>query len=85
MAGQLIRLIEAPQGRPLRIVNIIGGHGIRRRLRALGFHPGDLIERNSDALFGGPILVKNLSTEVSVAVGRGIAQKIMVEVVDGQS
>jgi Fe2+ transport system protein FeoA len=52
---------------------------------ALGFHPGDLIERNSDALFGGPVLVKNLTAESSVALGRGIAQKIIVEILDGQT
>lgn len=83
MASQVIRLTEAPQGAALRIVDILGGHGVRRRLIALGFHLGDLIERNSDALFGGPVLVKNLTTEVSVALGRGVAQKILVEILDG--
>lgn len=85
MAGRVVRLTEAPQGVPLRIRDILGGHGFRRRLIALGFHLGDLIERDSNALFGGPILVKNLSTEISVALGRGVAQKIMVEILNGQA
>lgn len=85
MAGRVVRLTEAPQGVPLRIRDILGGQGVRRRLIALGFHPGDLIERDSNALFGGPILVKNLSTEISVALGRGVAQKIMVEILNGQA
>lgn len=79
----MVRLTEAPQRTLLRIVDILGGPGVRRRLTALGFHRGDLIERNSEALFGGPILVKNLSTESNVALSRGIAQKIIVEIVDG--
>lgn len=85
MAGRVVRLTEAPQGVPLRIRDILGGQGVRRRLIALGFHLGDLIERDSNALFGGPILVKNLSTEISVALGRGVAQKIMVEILNGQA
>jgi len=85
MAGRMVRLTEAPQGTPLRIIDVLGGHGVRRRLMALGFHPGDLIERNSDALFGGPVLVKNLTAGSSVALGRGIAQKIIVEILDGQT
>jgi len=85
MAGQVMRLSEAPQGKQLRIVDIVGGHGLRRRLMALGFHKDDLIARNSDALFGGPILIKNLNCNTSVALGRGVAHKILVEVLDGQA
>lgn len=85
MIRRVVRLAEAPQGVPLRIVEILGGHGIRRRLLALGFHVEDIIEKNSNALFGGPILVKNVATDTSVALGRGIAQKILVEILDGQN
>jgi len=85
MAGRMVRLTEAPQGVPLRLIDVLGGHGVRRRLMALGFHQGDLIERNSDALLGGPVLVKNLTAGSSVALGRGIAQKIIVEILDGQT
>ncbi len=85
MADKVVRLSEAPPGKPLRIVDILGGHGVRRRLLALGFHKGDLVERNSGAIFGGPFLVKSLSSDTTVALGRGIAHKILVEVLDGQA
>ncbi len=85
MAGRVVKLSEAPEGVTLRLVDIRGGHGVRRRLMALGFHKGDLIERNSQALFGGPILVKNITCDASVALGRGIAQKIIVEILDGET
>jgi len=65
----------------LRIVAILGGEGVRRRLFALGFHKDDLVEVNAQGILRGPILVKNLSTDTSVALGRGIAQKIMVDFV----
>jgi len=76
----MISLIQAPQDTPLRIVDILGGHGIRRRLFALGFHKNDLIELDSQSIFRGPVLVRNLSNYTSVALGRGVAQRIMVEI-----
>lgn len=78
----MMSLVQAPQDTPLRIVDILGGHGIRRRLFALGFHKNDLIELDSQSIFRGPILVRNLTLDTSVALGRGVAQKIMVEIVD---
>lgn len=75
-------LVQAPNDTPLRIVDILGGHGVRRRLFALGFHKNDLIELDSQSIFRGPILVRNLTLDTSVALGRGVAQKIMVEIVD---
>lgn len=60
---------------------IVGGEGVRRRLLALGFHKDDLIEVNSQGILRGPLLVHNLTSDGSVALGRGVAQKILVEIV----
>jgi Fe2+ transport system protein FeoA len=76
----MINLTQAPRDRPLKILAIEGGEGVRRRLFALGFHKDDLIEVNERGIFRGPFLVKNLTADTSVALGRGVAQKIMVEV-----
>jgi len=78
----MINLVKAPQNTPLRIVNILGGHGVRRRLFALGFYKDDIIELDSRSILRGPVLVRNLTSDTSVALGRGIAQKIMVEIID---
>jgi len=78
----MLRLADAPPDISLRIVDILGGHGVRRRLFALGFHKDDIIELDSKSILGGPVLVKNLTSDTSVALGKGIANKIMVEVVD---
>ena len=77
-------LVEAPRDTLLRIKAILGGEGIRRRLICLGFHIHDLIELDSEAIFKGPVLVKNLTADTTVALGRGIAQKILVEIPDEQ-
>jgi Fe2+ transport system protein FeoA len=79
--SKVISLIQAPPDTPLKIVGIIGGHGVRRRLMAMGFHKNDTIELDSRAIFRGPVLIKNLTSDTSVALGRGVAQKIMVEII----
>lgn len=78
----MISLGNAPTDKPLKIVDFTGGHGIRRRLLALGFHKNDIIEIDSRSILGGPILIRDLTSDTSVALGRGIAQKIMVEIID---
>jgi Fe2+ transport system protein FeoA len=76
----MMSLYQSPRNRRLRIVSILGGEEMRRRLFALGFHQDDVIEVDSQAILKGPLLVKNLTSDMSVAIGRGIAQKILVEV-----
>jgi len=75
----VLNLAEAPRGRQLSIVDIQGREGVRRRLFALGFHKGDLIEIDSQGILRGPLLVRNLTSDTSVALGRGVASKIMVD------
>ena len=72
-------LTEAPLDIPLRIAAVQGGEGVRRRLLTLGFHQGDRILIVSCGILRGPLLVRNLTADVTVAIGRGVAQKILVE------
>jgi len=72
-------LVQSPKGATLRIMDIAGGEGIRRRLFTLGFNVGDEIELQARGILRGPILVRNVRTGVTAAIGRGIAQKIVVE------
>lgn len=78
-----MNLSEAPMAKPLRILGIAGGEVVRRRLLSMGFHPGDIVELDSAAILKGPILVRNTASDSRVALGRGIARKIRVEVADG--
>lgn len=72
-------LLEAPHGRPLRIADLCGGEGVRRRLMALGFHKGDLVELDGQAILRGPLLVRNCTSDTTVALGRGVARQVLVE------
>lgn len=84
MQDIMISLIDAPKDKRLRIVDVQGGHGVRRKLLSLGFHKNDIVELDSRSIFGGPVLIKDLTSDTSVALGRGIAQKIMVDIIDDQ-
>ena len=75
-------LLDVNKGNKLKIVKISGSYGVSRRLLSLGFHKNDLIELDSRSIMGGPLLVRNITNDTSVALGKGIANKIMVEIVD---
>ena len=74
-----MNLLDAPHGTPLRILDLCGGESVRRRLMALGFHKGDLVKLDGRAIFRGPLLVRNCASDTTVALGRGVAQKVLVE------
>ncbi len=78
-----MNLLDASHGTRLRIVDLSGGESIRRRLMALGFHKGDVVELDGQAILHGPLLVRNCTSDTTVALGRGVAQKILVEAVHG--
>jgi len=76
----MVSLVDVPADKRVKIVKISGGYGIHRKLLSMGFHKDDILELDSKSIFKGPVLIKNLNSETSVALGRGIAQKIMVEI-----
>jgi Fe2+ transport system protein FeoA len=61
-------LLDFDDGRPVRIVEIEGGEGVRRRLFSLGFHKGDVVGLSARGVLRGPVLLRNIETGVTVAV-----------------
>jgi len=70
-----VALDELGEGRRGVIVDIVAGRGLRRRLLEMGFTPGTVVE----VLLSnrGPILV--YVRGAVVALGRGVARKIIVK------
>jgi ferrous iron transport protein A len=60
-----------------QVMVIDGGRGVRSHLNTLGIHIGDWLRVMERAPFRGPVLVEIHGTRV--ALGRGIAGKVMVE------
>jgi len=73
----MMTLDEVAVGKELKVHQINGGIGIRRKLNNMGIHTGDTIQIKRSGFMGGPILVKIHGMEV--ALGRGMARSIQVE------
>ena len=72
----LCQLIVGEEG---IIVSIEGGHGFRNRILSMGLHPGDKVKVVRVSPFRGPLLVENLDQGFCLALGRGMAAKVMVK------
>ena len=60
-----------------KIIRILGGHGLQRRLRVMGVREGQKIKIISIQPFHGPLTVAINGCQMTL--GRGMAQRIIVE------
>ncbi|MEA3488985.1 MAG: FeoA family protein [Candidatus Omnitrophota bacterium] len=60
------------------VKEVLGGYGVKQRLESLGIRAGQKITKISSHFWRGPITVK--VGNAKVAIGHGMAQKILVEV-----
>ncbi len=79
-----VSLADLPQGEKCTVVLAVGGHGMVRRLAEMGLTPGTEVRVVRSAPLRGPV---ELSVRgVSLALGRGIARRILVKRLrDGES
>ena len=76
--NEQLTLAEMKTGQTGTVVGVLGGHGLIRRLDALGIRPGKKVTKLSSTLFRGPVTLRVNNSRV--AVGFGMARKIIVEV-----
>ncbi len=72
-----MNLLEAENGKWVRVVRVEGDHALQNRLTQHGLYPGDRLRVLRAAPLGGPLLVEINGREI--AIGRGVAQKIFIE------
>ena len=70
-------LSELSANEEAEIAEIRGGRGIQARLRALGLAEGQRVKRLARVGWGGPVVV--LVNRAQVAIGRGMARRILVK------
>ncbi len=75
----LTSLVYLRPGMTARVVSFAGGRRARMRIMQLGINPGDVVKVLSVGPFGGAIYVENVTNGTRVAIGRGIASKIIVK------
>ena len=74
-------LADLKPGESAEIVSLNGGEDFQSRLRAMGLAEGQTVRKLSRIRWGGPIVL--LVNRAQVAVGRGMARKIVIRVKDG--
>ena len=79
----MISLTELEVGKKAVIKEIRGGFGLKRRLESLNMRVGKTVKKISSAPFHGPVVVE--IERCKIAIGRGMANKVFVEVVDENS
>jgi len=76
--NEQLTLAQMRTGQTGTVVEVMGGHGLIRRLDALGIRQGKKVTKLSSTLFHGPVILRADNTQV--AIGFGMAKKIIVEV-----
>ncbi len=71
----IINLVELKASREAVVVNIVGGIGARRKLENLGVRVGSTIVKKGSTQ--GPVVINCGNTQI--AIGRGLASKIIVK------
>lgn len=75
---RLITLDELEAGNEGKVVEIKGGHGVSSRLEALNLRVGKKVKKVSAMMMRGPITVDIDGKHI--AMGRGMASKVIVEI-----
>ncbi len=82
MTDSLITLNKMRIGQRGKVCRIDGGNELITRLDSLGIHPGREISKVSSTPMRGPTTIQ--VGHAKVAIGFGMARKIMVEVTPSQ-
>ncbi|HHX26587.1 MAG TPA: ferrous iron transport protein A [Firmicutes bacterium] len=78
----VVPLVSANAGESVCVVDILGGHGLASRLEALGIRPGTNIVKRSEMFMRGPVTVEAHGAQI--AIGYGMASKILVEPINSR-
>jgi Fe2+ transport system protein FeoA len=78
-------LLQAPENVPLKITELRSGIGLKKQLSTIDLYTSEIIIKLKGARFG-PILIQKLKERNErFAIGRGIADKIIVELYNEKS
>ncbi|MCF7874047.1 MAG: ferrous iron transport protein A [Candidatus Omnitrophica bacterium] len=74
----MINLLQLKSNQSGKIISIAGGRGLVARFNNLGIREGAQVKKVTGYFRGGPVVIKIDGTQL--ALGRGMASKIMVEI-----
>jgi len=79
MSENIIPLTNLPINKKGKIISLDGGQGFQRRLRVMGIKEGQIIKIVTKQPFKGPVTIAVFGCQMTL--GRGMANKITVEVI----
>jgi len=71
-------LLDATVGEALTVLDESACDNLAATLAQMGIHQGDMVRLIRRAPFQGPVLVEVLGSGIRVALGRGMAAKLLV-------
>jgi len=74
----MVSLDKLPSGKSAKVISVEGGFGCVNRLNNLGIREGITIKKITGTLSRGPVVLNIGNSQI--ALGRGMASKIMVKV-----
>ncbi|MFA5779008.1 MAG: FeoA family protein [Elusimicrobiota bacterium] len=74
----IISLLNLEKNKTAKVVKIEGGAAFQKKLESLGLRLGVKIKKLSSSVFGGPVVIRVGRTHI--AIGKGMANKITVEI-----
>ena len=77
--AKIVSLVSLKAGESGTVHDFKGGERLRKKLDSLGIRKGKSIKKVSDMVLSGPITIQ-IEHSSRVAIGRGMAEKIMVKV-----
>ncbi len=72
-----VKLTQLKAGQTGRVLTVEGGAGAIRNMENIGVRPNKKIKKISQQLGRGPVIIQSGQSEI--AIGYGLAQKILVE------
>ena len=73
-----VSLLQLKVGHKARVLNILGGNGLENKLMSMGVYKNKEVSKLSHIGLKGPVVIK-VGRSI-LALGHGIAEKIIIEV-----
>ncbi len=81
MTKKTVSLVEMKPGETGKVVGFQGGRGMNKNLENMGIKIGAEIKKMCQQFMRGPVMIRRNNT--TVAIGFGMARRIMVETKSG--
>jgi Fe2+ transport system protein FeoA len=75
-------LADIKEGNVAEIKKLSGGRNLCEKMQGFGLFIGSTVQLEQKAPFRGPLLVKDISNDARIMIGRGMAAKIEVEIIE---